>query len=218
MSSFIFLILARLIVVFTAMPIHEYAHGLVAYKMGDPTAKWQGRLTLNPIKHIDVVGAIAILIFGIGWAKQVEINPRNFRNPKLGMAISALAGPLSNIFLALIAMILYKIFMLVPFTGNIAPLTAITQLLSIIITVNISLAIFNLLPIPPLDGSRVANYFLPERIYFKIMQYEQYIFLGLILLMSSPILNGPLYMLNNLVFNFLNTITGFIDIFSNMVR
>ncbi len=218
MSSLIFIILARLIVVLTAMPIHEYAHGLVAYKMGDPTAKWQGRLTLNPIKHIDPIGAIAILIFGIGWAKPVEINPRNFRNPKLGMAISALAGPLSNIFLALIAMILYKIFIIIPFTGNITPLTAITQLLSVIITVNISLAIFNLLPIPPLDGSRVANYFLPERIYFKIMQYEQYIFLGLILLMTSPILNGPLYMLNKLVFNFLDIITGFIDIFSNVIR
>lgn len=218
MYNMFFLIIVRLIVVFTAMPIHEYAHGYVAYKLGDPTAKFQGRLTLNPIKHLDIVGSIAILLFGIGWAKPVEINPRNFKNPKLGMALSALAGPVSNIVLALISLIIYKLLFLLPAfgLGSDNLLYSLTQMFSIIVSVNISLAIFNLLPIPPLDGSRIATYFLPERLYFKIMQYEQMIFIGLILLMSTPILNGPLNFLNRMVFNLLDMLTRFVDLFVNL--
>lgn len=212
----IIIFFVRLIVLFTALPIHEYAHGYVAYKMGDPTAKWQGRLTLNPFKHLDIVGSIAILFLGIGWAKPVEINPRNFRNPKKGMAISALAGPVSNLLIATLALIIFKLLYLFP-ESNTTIINSLANIFSIMISVNISLAIFNLLPIPPLDGSRIAGYFLPEGIYFKIMQYEQIIFIGLLLLMTSPILSGPLNMLNNIVFNGLDALTGFVDVLVKLV-
>ena len=216
MTSYVFQLCVRLIVVLTALPIHEYAHGYVAYKLGDPTAKMQGRLTINPIKHLDVIGSIATLIFGFGWAKPVPVNSRNFKNQKFGMAITAIAGPASNFLLAFIFLAILKIISIIPMTGNIGPISAIIQVLNIMISVNISIGVFNLLPIPPLDGSRVAMYFLPEKIYFQMMQYEQIIFIGLIILMSSPILNVPIQILSGIIFNILNFFTSFIDIIGKL--
>ena len=110
LTSALLYIFSTLVVVFLTLPIHEFAHGFAAVKLGDNTPRWQGRLTLNPFAHIDYMGSLAILLFGFGWAKPVGVNPRNFKNPKIGMAIVAFAGPLSNIIMSLIALILTNVF------------------------------------------------------------------------------------------------------------
>lgn len=146
---------------------------------GRPYCRTAGRLTLNPFAHFDPIGTTAIILFGFGWAKPVPINPLNFNNPKKGMMLSALAGPLSNIGLAFLSMVFYK---LVPLLSYIGVGASFVSTLSIFfyyaMTINISLGVFNLIPIPPLDGSRIATYFLPQRTYFKIMQYERYILIA----------------------------------------
>ena len=158
----------RLIVVFAALPVHEYAHAFVADKLGDHTARYQGRLNINPFTHLDLIGSVALVLTGFGWAKPVPINPNNFRNRKVGMAISAAAGPISNLLMAFISVILFKVFYLIP--GDNVVISALYSVFSIMAQVNVSLAIFNLIPIPPLDGSRISTLFLSERVYFKIMQ------------------------------------------------
>ncbi len=176
--------LIRAIVVFTALPVHECAHGYVALKMGDHTAEQQGRLTLNPFAHFDPIGTTALLLFGFGWAKPVPINPFYFRNPKRGMMLSALAGPLSNVAMAFLLMVIYKLLYIPTIFGNAASFVDTLQMiLYYMILINVGLAVFNLLPIPPLDGSRVATYFLPKDMYFQIMRYENIIFLALLALL-----------------------------------
>ena len=203
-----FQIIVSLIVAFTALPIHEAAHAFVASKLGDNTAKHQGRLTINPLVHLDILGTISLALFGFGWAKPVPVNPRNFKNPKLGMALSSLAGPVSNILLALILLIVYKL--LQPVLIFTAYGTTFIYILWIMVQLNIYLAVFNLLPIPPLDGSRLLTYFLPSKYYFKIMQYEQYIWLILMIVLFTGFLSGPLMWISNKVLHFLDLITFFI--------
>ncbi|MGI5895631.1 MAG: site-2 protease family protein [Oscillospiraceae bacterium] len=205
----------RLIVAFTALPIHEFAHGFVADKLGDHTARYQGRLNINPFTHMDMIGTVCLVLTGFGWGKPVQINPRNFKNPKTGMAISAAAGPLSNLIMAFITLVLYKVVAYLPFTNDV--LSAVSFMLSIMTTVNISLAIFNLIPIPPLDGSRILNLFLPERIYFAIMRYEMFIFIGLFVVLWTGVLDGPLYFLNNLILRGLDFLTGFVDLIAQLI-
>lgn len=203
------------IALLTALPFHEFAHGWVANKLGDPTAKWQGRLTLNPLKHLDPMGALLMLFCGIGWAKPVPINPRNFKHPKEGMAISSLAGPLSNILLAFASMILYKLSVIAGFyaTGFLGTTVASLQyIFSTMVGVNVSLAVFNLIPVPPLDGSRVLNLFLPERLYFQIMQYERMIMIFMMFIVFSGVLDRPLSAARTVVWNLLDFMTGFIDL------
>ncbi len=180
---YIFVALASLI----ALTVHEYSHGYAASRLGDPTARALGRLTLNPLKHIDPVGAVCMLVFRFGWARPVPINPRYFKKPKRDLAIVALAGPLSNIILSFIGGFLYSLLLSV-FSGmsftNAFMLEMCQNLLDftfIFHYVNLGLAVFNLLPVPPLDGSRILNVILPERAYFKIMQYERKIYLGLLI-------------------------------------
>ena len=202
-------ILVRALVVFTVLPLHECAHGLVALKLGDRTAKDQGRLTLNPLKHFDPIGTTALLLTGIGWARAVPINPMNFKNPKRGMAVTALAGPLSNLLIALAAMILYKLLTVagVFFSLNAAAIDVAQTILLLFLQINVSLAVFNLLPIPPLGGSRIATCFLSEQTYFKVMQYERYIFLALMLLLFTGVLDTPLYYIRRWVITGLDYLT-----------
>ncbi len=171
------------------MPIHEFAHAFVADKLGDPTPRYQGRLTLNPFAHIDYLGALGILLFGFGWAKPVQVNNFNFKNSKRGMALVALAGPVSNIILAFICILLSRVVLLV--TTNIK-FFYLLSFLFYVAQINVYLAVFNLIPVPPLGGSRILAIILPDRIYYKFMQYERYIYFVLIALMFSNVLDAPI--------------------------
>lgn len=198
-------ILSTLTVVFLTLPVHEFAHGWAAVKLGDNTPRWQGRLTINPFAHIDYIGALCILLFGFGWAKPVQVNQNNFRNPKRDMALTALAGPVSNIIVALIAMLLFNAcFNLLGFVG--VWVQYVAWFFFYVASINVSLAVFNLIPIPPLDGSRLLSALLPYKYYYALMRYERYIFFGLLALLWIGVLDVPLNYLSNALMNFIGTI------------
>ncbi len=184
--------------VLIALTFHEFAHGYMAYKLGDPTAKNLGRLTLNPLKHLDPIGAICMLLFHFGWAKPVPINSRYFKKPRRDMALTAAAGPIMNFILAflgvLIYRLLYKLFVAFPPSSEFVyylQYSALT-LFSYFHMLNLSLGIFNLIPLPPLDGSRIFYIFLPPKWYFGIMKYERYIQLAILVLLWTGMLTTPL--------------------------
>ncbi|MBE6878494.1 MAG: site-2 protease family protein [Ruminococcaceae bacterium] len=211
-------IIVRAIVLLTAIPVHEAAHAYVADKLGDPTAKYMGRLTLNPMAHFDLMGSVAMILFGIGWAKPVPINPLKFKDQKKGMAISAAAGPISNIIVAAISLAAAKLLLYISYaTGTNTVLSTLFTIFRSMCFINISLAIFNLIPIPPFDGSRIFNYFLPDKFYFKIMEYERYIFLALFVVLFTGILDWPLSFLSGLIFNAVDKLTFFVDIIGKTI-
>ncbi len=198
---------ASLFVVFCTLPIHEWAHAWVATKLGDPTPRLSGRLTLNPMAHIDKFGALMIVLVGVGYAKPVPVNPRNFKNPKTGMALTAIAGPISNILVAAVCILFQNIMLACSMHGLFA--IAFYAFFEFAALINIGLAVFNLIPIPPLDGSRLLQIFVPDKYYFKMMQYERYIILAIFFFMITGILDVPLNFLRHAVYTFLNLVIGF---------
>lgn len=219
--------LTAAVLLFICLPYHEFAHAFAAYKLGDYTAKYQGRLSLNPFRHLDPIGSLMILAIGIGYAKPVPVNMMNFKNRKRDMAITAAAGPLMNLLFGIVFAFLsvaFANFFVNPYlnenayniifgnselVNNISTigwsdilqndpsikgpvLYCIYFIFDTVTHISISLAIFNLIPIPPFDGSRILGYFLPDRIYYKLMQYEQIIFIFVMIALWFGFLSGPL--------------------------
>ena len=197
--------LLRVLGVFLCLTVHETCHGLAAYALGDPTAKREHRLSLNPLHHIDWFGLAAMLLVGFGWAKPVGVNPTYFKHPKRDMAITALAGPVSNLIVALISLIICNIFRYL-LTGAVFFYFAI--FFFYIASINVSLAVFNLIPIPPLDGSRLLSALLPDRQYYALMRYERYIFFALMALIWLGVLDKPLGYLSSGVMWLLNMLAS----------
>lgn len=188
---------AMAFVVFCTLPVHEWAHAFAAHKLGDDTAKNQGRLTINPIAHIDWLGALLIFLVGFGYAKPVPVNSNNFKNRKAGMFLTSFAGPFSNLVMGFVFVFLQILFTRL---GETVVLTAFSLFFHFAATVNIGLAVFNLLPIPPLDGSRLWQAILPEKWVFKMAQYERIVMLGVFALIFFGVLDKPLTFLQNAVY------------------
>ena len=220
MKYYILQLLLSMPVMLMALSAHESAHGYAAYKLGDPTARSLGRITLNPAKHFDLFGFLSMLVFHIGWAKPVPINARYFKNPRRDFAIVGAAGPLSNVCLALIHLVLLRVVMIfatqalmngrIPSETALIVLSLVVFILYMGVAMNVILAIFNLIPIPPFDGSRIFYAFLPPKWYFGVMKYERYIMLGCIILFFalSRLGMNPLRIFEEWVINGLFTITG----------
>jgi len=184
---------------------HELSHGFVAWKLGDNTAKEQGRLTLNPIKHIDVMGLLMMVIFKFGWAKPVPVNMFNFKNPKTGMAVTALAGPVSNVILAAFLMLVYGFLYMPLLTMGQAGVVILNTILTTIY-LSCALAVFNIVPIPPLDGSKILFSLLPSDRYFQLMRFERYGMIILIVLIYFDLLTPFVSRVTQGLYSFLSVI------------
>ncbi len=198
----------RALAVLIIIPFHEAAHALVSWLLGDPTAKNTGRLSMNPLRHFDPLGTLCMLVGGVGWARPVGIDPRRFRNPKVGMAVSAAAGPAANFLLGFVCTILYKVVWYAS-VGQAPQL--VMDFLWYMITMNISLGVFNLIPVPPFDGSRIALLFLPRSLYFRVMRYERYIMAAVLILVLLGVLNTPLNFFVNAVYRAFFGATRFVE-------
>lgn len=206
-------LLQRFIVLFTAISIHEYSHGLVANKLGDPTAKNMGRLTLNPLAHFDPLGALLMVVCGFGWAKPVPVNPYYFKEPKKDMALVAFAGPLANIALAFAfctILPLYRVFTYKFALWDNVIVSFIDSLIRSGASLNISFAVFNLIPFPPLDGSKILFSVLPNEAYNKILTYERYGTIILLLASVSGVLGRVLSYVSNPIFSLFDTWCDFV--------
>ena len=177
---------------------HETCHGLAAYRLGDDTAKRAGRLTLDPLKHVDLPGLVMMAIFRFGWAKPVPVDMRNFKHPKRDMALTALAGPVSNVILAYVAAVLLGfVVFLTDRSGSNVFFTVLVQFFIYVEIISAGLAVFNVFPIPPLDGSKVLFALLSDRAYLKLMRYERYGMGLLMLLLVTGLIDAPLSAMRN---------------------
>lgn len=201
--SYILSILLGLIPALVCITLHELSHGFVAYKLGDNTAKDRGRLTLNPLKHLDVMGLLMLLVFHVGWAKPVPVNMYNFKNPKRGMALTALAGPVSNFLITLVFMFLFGFAYTIVLAHYSEPGYYLLQMLQLTAYISLGLGMFNLIPIPPLDGSKVLLSVISDSSYQKLMRYERYGMILMILLVSTGVIGKPLSAAIEYIYNLL---------------
>ena len=203
--------------VLIAMVLHELSHAYTSYRLGDPTPKLTGRLTINPLKHLDLFGSLCLLLLGFGWAKPVQINPRYYKNPKIGTLWVSLAGPGMNFLLAFIGSI--GVSLIVKYTGDGITFQSeagykaflyLYRFLYYFMLINIGMGVFNLIPFPPLDGSKVLAAVLPDRAYYTWMRYERYGQFILMILLYTGILSGPLAYLRTQIFYGLQAATNFL--------
>ena len=215
-ADFVIMLCIRLLIVFTILPIHEFAHAYAAKKLGDNTALIAGRLTLNPIAHVHPIGAFMLILFGFGWAKPVPVNPRNFKNYRRDNALVSFAGPLSNLCCAFAAVFVIKVitglFMVTSLYTNGTAFFYILIALDYFAVINVSLAVFNLLPIRPLDGSNILAYFLPAKINAFMYKYTNYIQIGLFVFIYLGIFTGPLSWLIDKVYSLIYLLFFWVDI------
>ena len=218
-TSLLIQILLSIPVILLAFSVHESAHGISANMLGDPTARNLGRITLNPAKHLDLYGTLAMLFFGFGWAKPVPINTRNMKNGKWGFVLSALAGPFSNLLLAFIFALLFQIvfvaltYIVLSIEVSAAVIDSIRLFFIIGIRLNASLAVFNMLPVPPLDGSRLLTALLPRKWAMFLFKYEQMIMIGLFVVLYMGAFSGILSTAINAVTDFIISATDLIPFY-----
>ncbi len=184
-------ILATTIIIMVILPFHELAHGFVAYKLGDDTAKRQGRLTFNPLAHINYMGAVCLLLVGFGWAEPVPVNYYRLKNPKRDMALVALAGPVANLIAAVVGELLVNLFLVIVPLSNADTVwySAVVVFFYYYVQVNVNLAVFNLIPLPPLDGSKILGAFLPEKAYQALLMNERNLSMILMILLVTNVID-----------------------------
>lgn len=183
--------------------LHELSHGFAAYKLGDNTAKLMGRLTLNPIKHLDIFGLLMMVVFKFGWAKPVPVDMRNFKHPKRDMAITALAGPVSNVLICCVFLFVYGLIYRPCYLSGSELSADLLEMVYITSYLSLALAVFNIIPVPPLDGSKVLFSLMSDEKYMKLMYYERYGMLLLVVLLATDILGAPLQTATGFLFEIL---------------
>lgn len=204
---YLYMRVISLVAALLCISFHEMSHGFISYKLGDNTAKSMGRLTLNPLKHIDIIGLLAFVFFSFGWAKPVQIDPRNFKKPKRDMAISSLAGPVSNFLMAVV--FLFILGIVYPFLSNSTAGNVVIDLIEMTATFSVILGIFNLIPVPPLDGSKILFAVASDELYDKLMRYERYGFIFLLIIIFINYRTGFLSIATEAVMRQLAHITQF---------
>ncbi len=194
-------------IVLIALTVHEFAHGFISDKLGDPTPRYQGRLTLNPLAHLDLMGTILMILTGFGWAKPVSINPNYYKDRTKGMALVALAGPIANFIVALLGILVGKIIAMLLSKVGISP-QFINMITFAFAWRNLCFMVFNLIPLPPLDGFKVAGMFIPKRTYYNILRYEHYVIYAIMALSLLGVFNMVIGTGASVLINF---IYGFVD-------